>query len=50
MRSLAALRPGGRERAANRGWDEQEHFMRTMVSSGEATIGDSARTITHQAA
>lgn len=49
-RSVATLFPGGRERAANRGWDEQEHFMRTMVSSGEATIGDSARTITHQAA
>ena len=50
VRSLATLRPGGRERAARRGWDEQERFMTTMVPSGEATIGHAARTITHQAA
>ncbi|NLV79043.1 MAG: DUF2236 domain-containing protein [Rhodococcus sp.] len=48
IRSAAALRPGGRERAALRGMREQGKFMDTMVG-GTATIGHSATAITHRA-
>ncbi len=45
VRSIAAQRPGGRERAAVRGMAEQLEFMRIMTR-GEATIGHSAKGIT----
>lgn len=45
VRSIAAQRPGGRERAAVRGMAEQLEFMRIMTG-GEATIGHSAKGIT----
>lgn len=48
-RSAAAMRPGGRFRAARRGAAEQEKFMRTMLA-GEATVGHAAEGITRQAA
>lgn len=42
-RSAAALAlPGGLDRAARRGRQEQEAFMRTMMGSGDTTIGASA--------
>lgn len=48
-RSIAAVVvPGGRDRAADRGWREQHAFMRTMVGS-PATIGDSAAHVTQVA-
>ncbi|MBY4575604.1 hypothetical protein ACN94_18785 [Gordonia paraffinivorans] len=45
VRSVAALRPGGRERAAIRGMAEQREFMRIM-SGDDVTIGHSAKEIT----
>ena len=48
LRSCAALRRGGRERAAARGVREQQHFMKTMLD-GDATIGHSA-TLAHPVA
>ena len=42
-RSLAALSlPGGRDRAAARGRRQQKVFLRTIIGTGDATIGDSA--------
>ncbi|MGW4478009.1 oxygenase MpaB family protein [Rhodococcus triatomae] len=49
VRSVAALRRGGRARAAVRGMAEHEKFMRTMIDS-DATIGHAAAGITHNAA
>lgn len=46
IRSIAAQRPGGRERAAERGMAEQREFMRIMAGGGDATIGHSAKAIT----
>lgn len=49
VRSIAAMvLPGGRDRAAHRGWREQQAFMRTMVST-PAIIGNSAAHVTHAA-
>lgn len=45
VRSVAALRQGGRERAAERGMTQQHRFLRTLLPS-EATIGESAAQIT----
>lgn len=42
-RSVAALGvPGGMDRAAARGWREQEALLRTIIGDGPATVGDSA--------
>lgn len=42
-RSVAALAlPGGMDRAADRGWHEQEAFLHTITGGADATIGDSA--------
>lgn len=45
IRSIAAQRPRGRERAAERGMAEQREFMRIMAG-GDATIGHAAKGIT----
>jgi hypothetical protein len=48
-RSLATLTlPGGRDRAANRGWRQQQAFMRS-ITPAPATIGDSATHVTRAA-
>lgn len=48
-RSITAMiLPGGRDRAANRGWREQQAFMRTLVNA-PAIIGNSAAHVTHAA-
>lgn len=48
-RSIAAIvLPNGRDRAAARGWREQQAFMRTMVQ-GSSTIGSSATHVTDAA-
>lgn len=45
IRSIAAQRPGGRERAAVRGMAAQRKFMRIMAG-GDATVGHAAKAIT----
>lgn len=48
-RSLAALTlPGGKDRAADRGSRQQQHFMNTITTT-QATIGHSAAHVTHAA-
>lgn len=48
-RSLAAnTLPGGKDRAAARGWRQQEQFMRTL-GVGKATIGAAAAHVAHAA-
>ena len=49
LRSVAALTlPGGRDRAADRGWRQQQALLRTITSS-PAIIGDSAEHVVHAA-
>jgi mpaB/rubber oxygenase-like protein len=48
--SVAALTlPGGMDRAAARGWREQEALLHTMIGDTDATIGDSAAHVTRVA-
>lgn len=48
-RSIAAMvLPGGRDRAADRGWREQQAFMCTLVGDAP-TVGSSVTRVTHAA-
>jgi hypothetical protein len=48
--SVAALAlPGGQERAAFRGQEEQKALLHTIIGDGQATIGDSASHVSHVA-
>jgi hypothetical protein len=45
---VARILPGGLDRAAVRGWRQQQAFMRT-IASDPATIGHSAQHVMHAA-